>query len=63
MVETATSGSKGKLNIKLNIEKDTTNNELVESLLTKIEEKKKYDISMSYNSNSNLIDTIVIQEK
>ncbi len=63
MVETSTSGSKGKLNIKLNIEKGTTNNELVESLLTKIEEKKKYDISMSYNSNSNLIDTIVIQEK
>lgn len=63
MVNTETSGNKQKQSIKLNIQKDTENNELADSIMTKIEERKNYEITINYNSESGLIDSITILEE
>lgn len=63
MVDTGTSSNKQKQSIKLNIQKDTENHELTDSIMTKIEERKNYEITINYNSESGLIDSITILEE
>lgn len=51
-----------KYTIKLNIEKDKTDEEGINQVLEKIEDNKKYKVSISYKESNNLIDYIIIQE-
>ena len=49
-----------KYNIKLNIEKDQVNEEAANQALEKINDKKKYNVSITYKEFNNLIDYITI---
>lgn len=51
-----------KVNIILNIEKDKTNEESITKTLEKIEDNKKYKVSITYSDNNNLIEKITIIE-
>ena len=48
--------------IKLNIEKDTSNPELIKQVEAKIEENSKYKVEISYKSSNGIIDYITITE-
>lgn len=51
-----------KINIKLNIEKDITNEDGINKVLEKINTSKKYKVSIKYNEGNGLIDYIAITE-
>lgn len=51
-----------KINIKLNIEKDKTDEEGINEVLEKINASKKYKVSIKYNDTNGLIDYITITE-
>lgn len=51
-----------KLNLKLNISKDTLNEEATNQILEKISNNKKYKVSISYKEDNGLIDYITITE-
>ena len=48
--------------IKLNIEKDTSNPELIKQVEAKIEENSNYKVEISYKSSNGMIDYITITE-
>lgn len=48
--------------IKLNIEKDTENIELINTVLEKIKDNRKYKVQITYNNTDGLIDYITISE-
>ena len=52
-----------KLYIKLNIEKDFSNVDVTEEISQKIDESKKYKVSISYKEENGLINNIIITEK
>lgn len=51
-----------KINVKLNIEKDKTNEEGIQKVLEKINMNKKYKVSIKYNDINGLISYITITE-
>ena len=51
-----------KENIKLIIEKDKENVELANQVLAKIEDGKKYKVSITYKNTNDIIDYITISE-
>ena len=51
-----------KENIKLTIEKDKVNEELINQVLEKIDDKTKYNVNISYKQENGLIDYITITE-
>lgn len=51
-----------KVNIKINIEKDKTDEEGINEILAKINTSKKYKVSIKYNDTNGLIDYITITE-
>lgn len=51
-----------KVNIKINIEKDKTDEEGTNEILEKINTSKKYKVSIKYNDTNGLIDYITIAE-
>jgi len=53
--------SENKLSIKLNIQKDTTNEDF-EKILEKIDKNKKYKVFINYKTSNGLIDYITISE-
>lgn len=48
--------------IKLNIEKDTENIELIDTVMEKIKDNRKYKVQITYNNTDGLIDYITISE-
>ena len=54
--------SLAKESIRLNIEKDKENTELINQVLEKIEDNKKYKVSIFYKGNNQIIDYITINE-
>lgn len=52
-----------KEEIKLNIEKDKENSELIKQVEAKIQENKKYKVTISYNDTNGIIDYITISEE
>lgn len=53
---------KQKMNVKLNIEKDVTNEYGINQILEKINNNKKYKVSIFYKESNGLIDYITITE-
>ena len=51
-----------KETIRLNIEKDKENVELINQILEKIDDSKKYKVSIFYKGNNEIIDYITINE-
>lgn len=51
-----------RVNIKLNIEKDKENTDLINQVLEKIKEEKKYKVSITYKQDNELIESINIME-
>lgn len=51
-----------KYNIKLNIEKNKTNEDAINEVLEKIDKRKKYKVLISYKEQNGLIDYISIDE-
>lgn len=51
-----------KINVKLNIEKDKTDEESINKILEKITSSKKYQVSIKYNETNGMIDYITIKE-
>lgn len=51
-----------KVNILLNIEKDKENTELIQQIKSRIKEDTKYKVSIKYNTDNELIETITISE-
>jgi len=51
-----------KCNVKLNIKKDVVNQEKINQILEKIENNKKYKISIFYKQSNGIIDYITITE-
>lgn len=50
------------INMKITIEKDKQNDELMNQILEKVKDKKKYQILIKYKEENNLIDYITITE-
>ena len=50
------------VNILLNIEKDKENTELIQQIKSRIKEDTKYKVSIKYNTDNELIETITISE-
>lgn len=50
------------IKIKMTIEKDKQNDELINQILEKIQDKSKYKVSITYKEENNLIDYITITE-
>lgn len=51
-----------KVNIKLKIEKDVLNEDIANQILEKIDDSKKYKVSILYKEDNGLIDYIIITE-
>ena len=51
------------INIKLNIERDRQNVELIDSILGDVKEGKKYKVSINYKDDNGMIDYIMVEEK
>ena len=51
-----------KYNFKLNIEQNKQNEEAISKILEKMNERKKYKVSISYKQENGLIDYITINE-
>ena len=57
-----TKTEESKINIKLNIEKNISNEEGINKVLEKINTNKKYKVSIKYNEGNGLIEYITITE-
>lgn len=57
-----TDNTDSKLNVKLNIEKDSVKEEAIQEILKKISSNKKYKVSIEYNDTNGLINYITITE-
>ena len=60
--EESTNQDEVKETIKLNIEKDKENVELANQVLTKIDDREKYKVSITYKDSNGMIDYITITE-
>lgn len=56
----STSDNKIKENIKLNIKKDNENVDLANAVIDKIDSEKKYDITINYNKDTGMTESIII---
>ena len=56
----STSDNKTKENIKLNIKKDNENVDLANAVIDKIDSEKKYDITINYNKDTGMTESIII---
>lgn len=61
-IENESNSKEQKYNIKLHIEKDKLNEKAIEDVLTKIKDKKKYKVVITYSENNGVIDYITINE-
>ena len=56
----STSDNKIKENLKLNIKKDNENVDLANAVIDKIDSEKKYDITINYNKDTGMTESIII---
>ncbi len=56
----STSDNKTKENIKLNIKKDNENVDLANAVIDKIDSEKKYNITINYNKDTGMTESIII---
>ena len=59
---TQTNPDRLRYDIKLNIERNKTNEDGIKKILEKIKENEKYNVSISYKDENQLIDYIMIEE-
>lgn len=62
LAQTSEGSNKQAQSIKLNIEKDTSNSELIKQVESRIEENRKYKVEIAYKTSNGMIDYIVITE-